>query len=61
MSSASLAVGWYCPVSMELIVFLETPIKLASSACDICCCFLISATLLCRTNDSFILDHLSQS
>ena len=33
-SNANLAVGVYWPVSIELIVFLETPTSLAKSACD---------------------------
>ena len=33
--SASFAVGQNCPVSIELIVFLDTPTISASFACDI--------------------------
>lgn len=33
-TSASFAVGLNCPVSMELIVFLDTPTSSASCACD---------------------------
>ena len=35
-TSASFAVGQYCPVSMELMVLRETPTKAASSPCDKC-------------------------
>ena len=33
-NKANLAVGLNCPVSIELIVFLETPTNLANAACD---------------------------
>lgn len=36
-SRANLAVGLNCPVSIELMVFLETPTSFARAAYDKCC------------------------
>ena len=33
-TSANFAVGLNCPVSIELIVFLDTPTKSANCACE---------------------------
>ncbi len=52
MISASFAVGQNCPVSMELIVFLETPTICASSDWEIFFSVRNSFSLFLRINES---------
>ena len=59
-TNASFAVGLNCPVSIELIVFLETPTSFANSACDSPFSFLASGRLLCRISPPSTSDHPAQ-
>ena len=58
MINASLAVGQNCPVSIELMVFLDTPTILASSSCDRSSSLRYSFNLFFNTSESSIFSYL---
>ena len=59
ITKASLAVGQNCPVSIELMVFLDTPTILASSSCDRSSSLRYSFNLFFNTSESSI-SHTSR-